>query len=518
MAELEHVVTLPQPRGRADTTRRRFWWLLGVSLLLHLVLTPAAGWLGLFSLLFEPPEADAPELEELNAIPIELFEDAEEEGGNELPERDPVALIDKLIPDAPKDPAAAPPPKPEPPPQPSAKPEASKPPPEPDPPDAGPPPSEEPDATQSADAGPDKPQARDPRKKKREIGDPVALAGKAGDLVKSNARLGLTIYNDRVRSHPIGKRIAQILPQLPQWRDFFGGTQLNPVEHFDRLFMSGPSFYYSEEVVVALQYNTPAAPIRAAIDQLVQRKGQWIEDAPVPTAIAHADRADRLFVMAAPHVVLVAPPRLRAQIMKAKLKGIPAPKGDEAVLAFMKKPAKAFARFGVNMPESVSDARLRITPLENGAVELEIRAVEANADAAERTAKEASEAINGLLGLLALRNAVDRLFGGDPVTFPKVDLEADGNKIFGRQVLQKEHVDFILDRVEKHLIRRRAAPSVKPRPKRQPEAKSPAGSKRSPAPQTSPKAKAPASKAPPPKPPPPRPSPAREAPAPNGAP
>src|SRR5690606_11264958 len=67
-----------------------------------------------------------------------------------------------------------------------------------------------------------------PAPQRRAIDNPVALVGKAGDVAKSNANLQLILYADRIREHPVGRRIGKLLPRLPQWNDFFGDGQLNP--------------------------------------------------------------------------------------------------------------------------------------------------------------------------------------------------------------------------------------------------------------------------------------------------
>ena len=78
-------------------TRRAFAALLVVSVILHLVLTPFAGWIALFDQWFRAPVAEEP-AEQLRQIPIELFEppgEAPTEGS--LPDEDPVAMIDELL-------------------------------------------------------------------------------------------------------------------------------------------------------------------------------------------------------------------------------------------------------------------------------------------------------------------------------------------------------------------------------------------------------------------------------------
>lgn len=484
MSEPVPVVSGTRPGGPKPTLRRRLGWLLLLSLLLHTLLTPLAGWLGVFSLWFDQEEQAPPPLEELDAIPIDLFEDpADTKPADALPEDDPVGLIEELVPDA--LPVAPEQPKPKPvakkPDQPktdeteqvsdAGAPEASATEAAPTPPvDTAPAVAGEPSASATAKETPVDAGVPPVAEAPKQIANPVALSGEAGELVKSNAKLGLTLYTDRIRNHPVGKRIAELLPNLPQWNDFFAGTKLNPIRDFDRFFVAGPSFYHTQEVVVALQYNTKAEPIRAAIDQLVKRRGRWLESTPIPMALAEADRAERLFLMPAGRLVLVVPPRLQKQAVKMKV-GIPDPIGPEALVASMREPRAALARLGLQIPETTRDALLRITPLENGQILIELTAQEESPEAAKRTAQTVAQAVNSFVELVSSASSLLSQFGfgglKGGVTFPKITLEAHGKEIRGRQILSQAHADFILDRVERQLALRSKAPAprVAPPPK-----------------------------------------------------
>src|SRR5690606_20492466 len=108
--------------------------------------------------------------------------------------------------------------------------------------------------------------------------------------------VGLVVFMDRVREHPAGKRIAALLPRLPQWRDFLGEAKLDAVEDFERIHIVGPSFSNSSQVVAQLQYRTKTAAIRSAVDALVKRRGEWVSETPA-VARAHADRAMRSIIL-----------------------------------------------------------------------------------------------------------------------------------------------------------------------------------------------------------------------------
>lgn len=511
-----HVTSQIGPRPSGERT---LVWFLAVSLLLHLVLTPVAGWLGLAGMLFDRVAApsEEPPLERLDNIPIELFEAQEPEAETEaLPDEDPVALIEEWVKEPrspPASSAAAPRPTPN-------KPESSaSPTPEENPDqqesprsitDAGAPeeqspaadrsaePASKPAAASESDAG--KPLRAERPKPPRRIDNPVALAGKAGEITKSNASVGLILYAERVRDHRVGKRIAQVLPQLPQWDDYFHGGQLNPVRDFDRLFMAGPSFYHSSELVIALTYNTERRVVRQAIDRLVKREGRWLKDAPMPAAIARADRAERLIIMPPSKSVMIVPPRLRKQAFRSQGLSIPDPKGPEALVAFTVQPSKALARFGLNIPKSVAQASLRLTPLVDGGALVEVSADDESPERARSTATAVERDLNGIIDLISGVSNVLSRFGFGALTqgarLPKVELQAKGKQIWGQVRLDAQQVNFLLDRIERQLRAnsRRAGPQASSLPRDQsPPMPQPPAARRSP---TNPPAAQPRSPAP----------------------
>lgn len=492
---------MTQRRVNSDT-RTAFQWLLGLSLLLHLVFTPLAGLIGFLEAWLDRPTAtdDGP-VEQLRELPIELLEDeplAQAEPGA-LPEDDPVREIEQLV-ELPIAEATPTPtvdvPQPKPTPKPTAKPT-----PEPNPPspDAGvpePPPA----ATGPVAAGPSTPTtsglpplqpqaapspgassgpsgapvasrdvALDPSPGVASpIDDPVALAGKGAKIIEKQTSVGLVLYMDRVRTHPLGKRVGAILPQLPQWDEFFGASAVNPVQDFDRMFLLGPSFSDSSGLVMAIEYNIPQDQVRGAVNRLVKQRGSWATGSKVPTAFTYADRAERVVLFPAPKVVVIVPPHLREQAQTQGVVGVPKAKGPEAMVAFTVNPAKALRRFGLELPTSLQSAKIRITPLPSGEVLLELEAQDETDEHARRNATQLTQQINAMADLASgVGNLLGRFgFGGAAVLdMPRVTLKAQGKVIRGRQVLTSAQVGFILGEVEKQLSRmqaRRAATKERP--------------------------------------------------------
>jgi hypothetical protein len=466
--------------------------VLGISVLLHLIFTPLAGWIGAGVWLLkrppievvEPAQPDNPaemaiELSELLTAPP-----AAPEPKAELPASDPVSLIDHIVAPAPAvKPAAAVPAAPlekqKDPDATTTAPLASLPVPSAAPStsssardggDAGAPapteqlaaPSAAPSAAPQASAVAE---ATAPDASSAPIDNPVALIGKASALHETPASVSMVLYTDRIRGHELGRRVALLLPQLPQWDEFFGEGALNPVQDFDRLLMFGPGFVRSADLVVAVQYNVPQRKIRSAVDQMVRRRGSWLTKLPVPAALTFADRAERLVLLPAKGLALVVPPRMQAAALALKMQGIPNAKGAEAAVFRIAKPRAPFARVGLDVPATITQMSGKITALPNGAVELEVTATDVDAETAERSAAQMMQSINSAVDLLTgVSNVLSRFgFGGfgAGARMPRITLEATGKEIHGRQVLQAAQVAFILDRIERQVasMRERAKPA-----------------------------------------------------------
>ncbi len=426
-------------RVRLDTTPRRLGPWLALALVLHAPLTPVAGLLGLLQLL--GPQDDVPTLPPVTEIPLDIFEDDTPKAG---PEATP-----------------APPPEPEP------EPVAPPPPAEPKapavkkpviPPDAGAPDAEPPDAGADAEAA----DAGTQRKPGDGIGSPVAAIGDRR-VVDPNANVQVLVHNDRVRQHRLGGRIGPLLRNVYQWRDFFGPTSLDPMRDVDRMLIVGPQLRDSRDVVAVLQFNLAQEQVRAAVDALVSRdaEGGWL-DAGVPTARAHADRAERLFVLPQPKILIVTPPSAQAAAQGWKRATLPPPSGDEIAIAQLATPWRAFLGMPVKVPQTIRSARLRLTGTPDGGVVIDVLAHDESKEAAESDAHALTVALQAATSLdLGLLGAV--MFGASKKKFiERGSFEADGSDIRGEIVLTRAQVEVVLDLAASFLASR--APSPRPTP------------------------------------------------------
>lgn len=308
--------------------------------------------------------------------------------------------------------------------------------------DAAPSRPETPAAEQRPDGG------RPPSERPSPTPDPMALAGKAATVADPNANVKLLLLTDRIRLLPIAPRIGQLVARLPQWRSFFGPAGLDPIRDIKGIYVAGPQFRVSADVVAVLAYDVPQKAMRRAIDGIVQRepKGEWL-DAPLPVARARADRAERIFVLPKAKLVLMVPPHLKDDaIAKAPHLAFPVVGGEAALVAFVAKPWRALAGFSapVEVPRSIASVSLSVAPTADGGAVLHVDAVDESPEAAREDAALLTRAINaltqhnvGAIGAL--------LFGGQTLSLIEpVDLRAVGKSIRGDAQITPRQLERLL--------------------------------------------------------------------------
>ena len=428
-------------RGHGAAKRRGLAWFLALAALLHVPLTPIGALIGLLALL--RPGAEEPPPDTLNAIPVSLLSD------------DELAALGATHEAPPREPAVAPPPA-----EPAAAPEAPKPKPKPKPkpvetPDGGvplvadggrPEPPKKPKPTPLAEPGDGGAPSGEP--KKPAGGDPLALAGKAASVADPNANVRVLILNDHVRTLPIGPRVGKLIARMPQWSSFFGPTSLDPIRDIDRMYLAGPQFRASTDVVAVIQYGVTEAAMRQALDAIVARPppGEWLDEK-IPVARARADRAERLFLMPKGKTLLMVPPHLKNDALsKAASLRVPAVKGNVALVAYIATPWRILlgARSPAQIPHSIASLSLTVEPREDGGAVTHITAVDESPEAAQANAAALTTAINlvtqqnvGALGSI--------LFGGKTLSLVEpVELRAEGKKIVGDAIVTRKQLDRIL--------------------------------------------------------------------------
>lgn len=400
-------------------TGRRFVQAILASLLVHLLLTPFPAWLGVFGIL-APPAEELPPEDTLTGIPVDLIADEPIPEPAAAPEAAPA-------PAAPSEPVIVP-----------SEPAPAAPAPEP------------------AQPAAPKSEVPKPAPKPAETGDPVALAGAAGKLADSNANVRILLYTDVMRSHPLGPRIGGLLRRSPQWSDFFGPTNVDPVRDIDRVLIAGPELRDTKNIVAVIGHRLPEDEIDRALERLVERNGEWISREP-RLARATADRATRLFAAPRKGIVAVAPPSVEKSLARlGKRLSFPEAEPGTAAFAYVVKPSKPLRAVGLRLPESIKWLKVRVIPQADGGVWLELDAKDESEDAAKEHAqslqtllRSASEIDLSRLG--AVGAFATFAFGGTKQkVVQSIDLAGRGDHIEGTVKVtarQLENLADVLDAV-----------------------------------------------------------------------
>jgi hypothetical protein len=423
---VEHVGLETHWRGQADTFDRRMRWLVLVSVLVHTPLTPLIALLGIFGWLSAPDLAPL-DVAPITAIPVDIFEEETPPPAAPEPPPDPVPVaspaLDKTTPKVvkavPKDGGA----------DGGAL-------------DAGP-------ETDAGDAGADAGTLGDGGVDGG-IAEPVALSGDARKVVDPNANVRVTVYTEKIRTHPLGARVGRLLSSVYQWKDFFGPASIDPIRDVDRILIVGPELRNSSGVVAVIKLNLHRAQIQAALDAIVKadpEHGEWL-DAGFPAARAYADRAPRVFVVPAPGVVVVTPPSAeKSALSLGKKTGIRPAQGDEVALAYVIKPSNLTRGNDlIQLPPSLKWVRARLTPDTKGGGTVDVEAEDETADLAEAHAKDiARQLMAEDLRLWALQFPESRLV-------ERADLHADGSMIRGSIYLGPGWVQAFLNAADLFLV------------------------------------------------------------------
>ena len=428
---------------KQDSRRARRWLL--ISLLVHLPFTPLGPLFGLLALISRPPSEPLP-VEELRGIPVELLEQHEEAPQATALEAAPAEPLPEL-------PAAIVTPKV----KPKHKPLEQ---------DAG----EVPDAALPSDAGRPEPlvanrdavadagallaaaDAGSPSAaavaEQRSPANPEdALAASTHGIADSNANVRLSLFMDRVREHPLGSQLGQLLKSVYQWRDFFTPASLDPVKDFDRIFLFGPQLRDSSQVAAFLQHNMRPARIRKAIDGLVKRSGAgsvWLKGTKNPAARAVADRSQRLFVLYPNHVVAVVPPGAEKDALSLSELNLPAAKGEELARAFVKTPSRALLGTRFPLAQSIRTAEIRVYAEDEGGARIEADLEDESSESAARNSRQIKRDVD----TMTLAN--NWLLSGSRVAEP-LQIRAEDNHIRATLHVTRAQAERILRIAEAYL-------------------------------------------------------------------
>jgi hypothetical protein len=310
--------------------------------------------------------------------------------------------------------------------------------------DAGAPRPHPRDAGAASDAAPaDASPAKDASPSSNEAPSDAGAGGGDGGI-GDGVMAGPTLVEIRVnmalvRTNPVGARLGPLLVAIPQWADFLGGTDVDPIKDLDWIWIFGPSLLHTEKDAALLRYGM--SDERATKNLAVLAKhdvGGGAYDAGVPGVRAwraRADRAWRVFLLPRPHLAAMVPPDFAHVAAAAFSRREPRPPTapNEAVRVMVKNPSHPMPF----LPTSLSEMRLWAVPRAGGGADVYVEADAPDDGAAQVAAKQVRKVIQDM-----------NSFGVKIVTrgiLNDVDVRSDGSLVKVHAEVSRDQLEALYD-------------------------------------------------------------------------
>lgn len=239
----------------------------------------------------------------------------------------------------------------------------------------------------------------------------------AGDIARSiaDAKIGMLVYVDRARSHPVSARLAS----LDLYQPLLEGTGLDPQRDIERAYVAAPSATGGDRTVVVAQYSPTEEQVKGAIDVMISKSqppGEWLKDVGVPAAKVTVRGQTRVVALPAPSLLVVLPEsKAKAAKRFAGTGGFPDPEGKEAAVATVVDPGRSLrAPQAPRVPETLKKARATITLSDDGGADVKVVGESESESQAAADAEALTSEIDRVTSLKVAFIKV-RLFG--PVEF-----------------------------------------------------------------------------------------------------
>jgi hypothetical protein len=247
----------------------------------------------------------------------------------------------------------------------------------------------------------------------------------------------LTVNAEAIREHPVGAHLGYLIRGIPQWDEFMSGTDIDPVRDADWVVVSGPSLRNTANDSVIVHYSAPDRAVDQAI-RIVTAKydhgGPFDAGVPgVKASLAHADRAERVFVRARSKVLAVVPPKKAHQValmlMSARVEAHLRP--GEAVRLRIIEPRHVLP----DLPEAITVVRLRVLSAPEGGAEVLIEGDTKDAESATQAAVELRRFIRSHNDMLVSMVTHGLLDG--------VEVSSEGSTVKARVLATQDQIEAV---------------------------------------------------------------------------
>ncbi len=292
-----------------------------------------------------------------------------------------------------------------------------------------------------------------PKRATATLKDPLAVAGGPGKFGPKDAFVQVLFNGNRLRGNAAGASLGGVLTALPEWKSFFQGTSIDPIDDAEHLLIAGPQFRKSRDVVVWMQYRVSEAEMKAAVDALVKRTkgGKWLDGAPVPAAIAKAHDYKRIFALIPGKKLLVILP-LSAKDQLAKVKSVRAfsSASKAGIVISLVTPRNAFADYldVVDVPATYKWLRMVVTPLASGGADVALEIADASPEAAAKD----GPALEKQLSQVRTLAKIATIIGVD--VLPPMSVQVDKDILRVNATVSQKGLNHILNLARTHFAKR----------------------------------------------------------------
>jgi hypothetical protein len=215
------------------------------------------------------------------------------------------------------------------------------------------------------------------------------------------------------------------------------GTDIDPVRDTDWVIVSGPSLRNTANDSVIVHYSAPDRVVDQAVRIVTakyDRGGPFDAGVPgVKASLAHADRAERVFVRARSRVLAVVPPKKAHQaalmLMTARIDAHLRP--GEAVRLRIIEPRHVLP----DLPEDITVVRMRVLTAPDGGAEVLIEGDTKDAESAAQTAVQLRRFVrsrNDMLVSMVTHGLLDN-----------IEVSSEGSTVKARVVATQDQIEAV---------------------------------------------------------------------------
>jgi len=251
------------------------------------------------------------------------------------------------------------------------------------------------------------------------------------------AQLTVNVNFERARGHALAAKIAGMDP----WGPLFRAAGIDPKRDLTRAFIAAANARDSTRAIAVVEHTMTQEDTRRAIDTLVARsrpKGQWIEDAAVPTALVNIRGRSSAVALPIDGLVIVLPPNMSLEGDRfAASGGLPEFEGPEVIVARAEDPSRTLKlRRAPRIPKSLQTALATVTLTKKGGAHVRFVADSTNEKQAKKDARALTRSVDNAT---SVKVSIIRVRAFEPIRF-----RAKGQQVVAERRLSKRRIEQLL--------------------------------------------------------------------------